>query len=85
MYPTITDVKHIEDYRLHLTFATGESGIVDLAGDIIGSGGVFKPLQEIKYFVQVRVDPFSGTIVWPNGVDLDPITLYKRVTFPYEQ
>ncbi len=76
MYSTITQVKHIQDYQLELTFSTGETGIIDLAGDIVGADGVFQPLQAIRYFAQVKVDPESGTIVWPNGVDLDPIGLY---------
>ena len=34
------------------------------------------PLRDPDYFAQVRVDPEAGTIVWPNGVDLDPQVLH---------
>jgi hypothetical protein len=28
-------------------------------------------------FRSVRVDPELGTIVWPNGADIDPDVLYR--------
>jgi hypothetical protein len=31
------------------------------------------------YFSQVRVDPELGTVVWPNGADLDPDVVYGRL------
>lgn len=43
-------------------------------------GGVFAPLKDIAYFAQVAVDPEAGTLVWPNGVDLDPDVLYSEAT-----
>jgi len=78
MLPRITDVKHIGDYKLLLSFTTGERGMIDLSTRIIGRSGVFVPLQDIHYFAKVAVDPEAGTIVWPNGVDLDPDVLYER-------
>ena len=42
--------------------------------------GVFEPLKDPAYFAQVRVDEDAGTIVWPNGADLDPCELHERVT-----
>jgi hypothetical protein len=35
-----------------------------------------EPLQDPDYFAQVRVDPELGTVVWPNGYDLDPDVLH---------
>jgi hypothetical protein len=35
-----------------------------------------EPLQDLGYFRQVRVDLELGTVVWPNGYDLDPDVLH---------
>jgi hypothetical protein len=37
-------------------------------------------LKDRACFAQVRVGPEFGTIVWPNGADLDPLVLYSRIT-----
>jgi hypothetical protein len=78
MYPRITRVEHLDDYRLKLTFTSGESGVLDLADLIICSTGSLIPLQEVRYFAQVKLDPGSGNPVWPNGVALNPAALYER-------
>ena len=39
-------------------------------------GTMFAPLKDPAFFAQVRVDEERGTVVWPNGLDLDPETLY---------
>lgn len=40
--------------------------------------GVFEPLRDPKYFATVKVDPEAATVVWPNGADLAPETLYQE-------
>ena len=37
---------------------------------------MFEPLANPDYFAQVRVDDELGTVVWPNGADLDPLVLH---------
>ena len=69
----------ILDYRLQLRFEDGVEGIIDLA-EIIQFTGVFAPLKDRDYFVQVRVNPDAGTICWPDEADLDPDVLYALVT-----
>jgi hypothetical protein len=71
----VVSVKVVDGYRVRLTFDDGSIGEVDL-GDLVERGGVFEPLRDPAYFAQVKVDGELGTIVWPNGADLDPCGLY---------
>lgn len=80
MFPRIKLVEHIQDYRLKLVFVDGTEAELDFAKRILGRGGVFVPLEEVAFFAQVTVDPEVGTLVWPNGVDLDPDVLYAEAT-----
>jgi hypothetical protein len=74
----VTGVEVIGDHRLRLTFEDGLVGDVDFAGRHWRR--VFEPLAEQSFFAQVRVDPECGTIVWPNGADMAPETLYERAS-----
>lgn len=80
MLPRITRVRHIQDYKLELTFSDGVRAELDLRQRVVGRGGVFAPLHDVEFFRQVRVEPEIGTIVWPNDVDLDPDVLYSDAT-----
>ncbi|MGH2953348.1 MAG: DUF2442 domain-containing protein [Solirubrobacterales bacterium] len=72
----ITAVEVVGDHRLRLTFEDGTVGHVDLSER--EWRGVLEPLRDPAYFAQVRVDPESGTIAWPNGIDLAPEPLYEE-------
>lgn len=80
MFPRIIGVRHIRDYRLLLAFSDGEEAELDLRAHIRGRGGVFTPLEDVDYFARVAIDPIARTLVWPNGVDLDPDVLYSEAT-----
>ncbi|MGQ0816340.1 MAG: DUF2442 domain-containing protein [Gemmatimonadota bacterium] len=77
MNPRITEVAARTPYVVELSFTDGSRGTVDLAQWIRGSRGVFATLQDPSFFAQVSVDRDAGTIVWPNGADLDPDVLYE--------
>ena len=77
--PNIVKVNALGGYRVHIEFADGVAGDVDL-GAMIQFRGVFAPLRDEAQFAKVRVDPESGTIVWPTGADLCPDVLYSKVT-----
>ena len=79
MLKDVTAVQPLDNYRLKVEFEDGISGIVDLT-KLVPFEGVFAPLQERDYFVQVRVNAEIGTICWPNEADIDPDVLYALVT-----
>jgi hypothetical protein len=69
----------VGDHRLYIRFEDGVQGVVDLTS-ALSFRGVFEPLRDPAYFARVRVDPDLGSVVWPNGADLDPDVLYGRIT-----
>jgi hypothetical protein len=75
----IVDARPMDGYQLHLRFEDGVEGTIDLA-KLVRFEGVFAPLRDRGFFEQVRVNSELGTIVWPNGADLDPDVLYAEVS-----
>lgn len=77
MHPRIVAVSATGPFELSLEFTDGSTGSVDLRSWIQGRGGVFDALQDEAFFARVTIDHVVGTVVWPNGVDLDPDMLYE--------
>lgn len=74
----IPHVEKAEVPRAHVMRLTFDDGFVRELEFLAGSnqGTVFAPLDDPEYFARVRVDPESRTVVWPNGLDLDPAVLH---------
>jgi hypothetical protein len=74
----IPHVEKVEVPRAHVIRLTFNDGLVRELKFVAGSnsGTVFSPLDDPEYFAQVRVDPESRTVTWPNGLDLDPAVLH---------
>ncbi len=70
----VTSVDVLGHYKLRLGFSDDSTRDVDLTGEL--HGPVFEPLADPGYFAQVQVDEQLGTVVWPNGVNLDPLVLH---------
>jgi len=71
----IRSVEPLAGFVLRLSFDDGTVREVDLEAELWGP--VFEPLRDdLELFRQVRVDEELGTIVWPNGADLDPDVLH---------
>jgi hypothetical protein len=73
----ITQAGAAGDHRLHLSFDDGTTGVVDFSGE--RWSGDMASLADPDYFVQVAIQPQSGTVVWPNGVGMSAEALYEKV------
>jgi hypothetical protein len=71
----IINVEPLHDFVLRLDFDDGTTRDVNLEPRLWGP--VFEPLRrDPELFRRVFVDRELGTIVWPNGADLDPDVLH---------
>ncbi len=71
----IRSVKTLENFCVRLVFSNGEEKEIDL--EKLLRGPIFEPLlRDPELFRAARVDEELGTIVWPNGADMDPDVLY---------
>lgn len=77
-YPArIPQVIAVEVPRPHVVRVVFDDQLVrELAykRDAARPDGVFGPLSDPAFFASVTVE--HGTLVWPNGVDLDPVVLH---------
>ena len=79
MHPRVRAVEVFPPYGLRLTFRDGSIGTVDGRRWLARADDtVFAPLRDPAFFARVVVDADAGTIVWPNGADVDPDTLYEE-------
>ncbi|MDQ4124497.1 MAG: DUF2442 domain-containing protein [Actinomycetota bacterium] len=71
----VTSVRLVGGFVVDLEFEDGTKRRVDL--DRFLWGPMFDSIRaDPVLFRQVRVDPEAGTIVWPNGADIDPVVLH---------
>jgi hypothetical protein len=72
-------VEPLTGYRVRLGFTDGSLREVDLERYL--HGPVFEAIRsDPQVFRSVKVDKRMGTIVWPNGADIDPDVLYYDMT-----
>ncbi len=70
----IKTVEVLEGFTVRLGLSDGSEKTVDLTPYL--HGPIFEPLRrDLALFRQVTVDEELGTIVWPNGADIDPDVL----------
>ena len=79
MLKDVVEVRHLGGHRLAVRFEDGVAGELDLASTLRFQG-VFAPLAEVAEFAKARVNPELGTVVWPNGADIDPDVLCDDLT-----
>lgn len=73
----IVMVEKLGRFRLRLHFSDGSVGERDFS-DIVAEGGeMVEPLRDPDFFARVFLE--YGTLVWPNGYDLDSIALHMEM------
>jgi hypothetical protein len=75
MYWDVVEVQSVAPRELAVQFADGLSGIVRI--DTSFCTGVFNPLLNDQAIRDARVS--HGVLVWPNGLDLAPDTMYREI------
>jgi hypothetical protein len=65
---------HLGPHTLEVTFDDQTTKVINFT--VALSGPLFAPLLDADFFKRVKLDRLVGTLVWPNGADFDPDTLY---------
>jgi hypothetical protein len=72
------EVVPLEGQWIRVEFSDGAVMEIGVA-DLLSRGGVFAPIRESReLFEQVRVNPESRVVEWPEEVDVDSEVLYGR-------
>lgn len=71
--PSVICADYRGGFRIHLTFNDRSERTVDFRPWL--EGPVFEALKDPAYFERFFVD--GGAVVWPNGADIAPETLYE--------
>jgi Protein of unknown function (DUF2442) len=73
----VTAVRVLARYVVELDFDDGTTRVIDLEPLLWGE--MFDPIRaDYETFSKVRVDVDAATVVWPNGADISPRTLYAE-------
>ncbi len=73
LLPSVIRAQHRGGYRIRVTFNENTEKTIDFGQWL--DGPVFEPLRDPNYFRNFFID--GGTVVWPNGADIAPETLYE--------
>jgi hypothetical protein len=71
--PKVVQAEHRGGFRVYVCFNDSTENIIDFEPWLVGS--VFEPLRDLAYFQRFFID--GGTVIWPNGADIAPETLYE--------
>ena len=69
----VTAFEVVAPYTLRVSFDDDTQQTIDFE-DVL-AGELYRPLEDLDLFNQVRLDSEVHTLVWPNGADFDPETL----------
>ena len=71
--PSVVHAEHRGGFQLHVVFNDGSENTIDFEQWL--EGPMFEPLKNPDYFKRFFID--GGTVVWPNGADVAPETLFE--------
>jgi len=82
--PRVQGVEPLTGTRVRLLFTTGEARELDLEPYL--HGPIFDRVRnDPAYFRAMQVDAELGTVVWPNGADIDPDVLHGGLTPAWQE
>ena len=70
----VVKFEKVAPFTLNVEFEDGAHQVIDFQPVLRGE--VYGPLNDARVFDQAWLDEEVHTIVWPNGADFDPATLY---------
>jgi uncharacterized protein DUF2442 len=70
----VTGLQNVAPYILRILFNDKSEQTINF--EPILAGEIYRPLRDLDFFNQVKIDPEVHTLVWPNGADFDPETLH---------
>lgn len=76
----VVSVKYLGGHRLRLRFRDGVEGELDFAKILRFRGELGEPLRDPAYFAKAFIHREARVITWPNGMDVDNLLLYAKVT-----
>ncbi len=70
----VLSFEHVAPHTLRVEFDDATKQTINFLPVL--KGELYGPLQELKLFNEVSIDPEVHTLVWSNGADFDPATLH---------
>lgn len=77
MTPKIKKIQYKKDFIYYILFEDNREGDIDFKPFLWGKA--FKKLEDLSFFQKASIEETTGTISWPNGVDIAPETLYEKI------
>jgi hypothetical protein len=74
-FAALTSAEYRGNFRVYVSFDDGTAAEIDLS-HLRRKGDVFEAIHHETDFAGMRFDPELRTVVWPNGADVAPETLY---------
>ena len=72
----IAAVSALDDYRLKITFSTGETKICSFKSML--KYPAFKHLKDVELFNKCYIDENFGVVCWDDRTDIAPEWLYQN-------